>query len=46
MRQPSPGEIESRLRDNYALDIDSAVPGLAERLQRIRVDTSNLDFDR
>jgi hypothetical protein len=27
-------------------DIDSAVPGLAERLERIRVDTSNLDFDR
>ena len=27
-------------------DIDSAVPGLAERLERIRVETSNLDFDR
>ncbi|HZL19983.1 MAG TPA: hypothetical protein VFG23_19775 [Polyangia bacterium] len=26
--------------------IDSVVPGLAERLELIRVDTSNLDFDR
>ena len=27
-------------------DIDSTAPWLAERLERIRVDTSNLDFDR
>jgi hypothetical protein len=27
-------------------DVASAVPGLAERLEHVRVDTSNLDFDR
>ena len=26
-------------------NVESAVPGLAERLERVRVDTSNLDFD-
>jgi hypothetical protein len=46
-----PSERRQDLADILTLieehpDIDSAVPGLAERLERIRVDTSNLDFDR
>jgi hypothetical protein len=46
-----PGERRRDLADILTLieehpDIDSAIPGLAERLQRIRVDVSNLDLDR
>jgi hypothetical protein len=46
-----PSERRQDLADILTLieeypDLESAVPGLPERLQRVRVDTVNLDFDR